>query len=131
MHLAHEEHEHGDNHQDREAGHQELGPDALLFRLLAFHNDLVIHQVTDETVVLNGRTNGLEAVAIVALTGNHVAINRYALDLAILNLLDEVGIVEGLRLVRAGEVVHHRHQDSRDDQPQDQILCHIVQLTTL
>ncbi len=131
LHLAHEEHEHGDNHQDREAGHQELGPDALLLRLLAFNNHMVIHQVADQTVVLNCRTNGLEAVAIVAFAGNHVAINRYALDLAILNLLDEVGIVEGLRLVRAGEVVHHRHQDSRDDQPQDQILCHIVQLTTL
>ncbi|KIR22283.1 hypothetical protein PFLU3_21630 [Pseudomonas fluorescens] len=131
LHLAHEEHEHGDNHQDREAGYQELCPDTLLLRLLAFHDDLIIHQVADQPIVLNCRTNGLEAVAINALTGNHVAINRYALDLAILDLLDEVGIVEGLRLVRAGEVVHHRHQDSRDDQPQDQILCHIVQLTTL
>ncbi|MNL33275.1 hypothetical protein D3C87_1551750 [compost metagenome] len=103
----------------------------MLFRLLAFDHDMVIHQVADQTVVLDCRTNGLEAVAIVALAGNHVAINRHAFDLAILDLLDEVGIVEGLRLVRAGEVVHHRHQDSRDDQPQDQILCHIVQLTTL
>ncbi|MCY1370616.1 hypothetical protein D9M69_577160 [compost metagenome] len=103
----------------------------MLFRLLAFDHDVVIHQVADQAVVLDRRANGLEAVAIVALAGNHVAINRYALDLAILDLLDEVGIVEGLRLVRAGEVVHHRHQDSRDDQPQDQIFCHIVQLTTL
>ncbi|MNQ60834.1 hypothetical protein D3C85_751330 [compost metagenome] len=131
LHLPHEEHEHGDDHQDREAGDQELGPDALLLRLLAFDHDVVVHEITDQTVVLNSRTNGLEAVAIRALAGNDIAVHGYALDLAILDLLDEVGIVEGLRLVRAGEVVHHRHQDSRDDQPQDQILCHIVQLTTL
>ena len=92
---------------------------------------MVIHQITNQTVVLNCRTTGLEGIAITALAGNHVAVNRYALDLAILNLLDEVGIVEGLWLVWTGEVVHHGHKDSGDDQPQDQILCHIVQLATL
>ncbi|MNF57794.1 hypothetical protein D3C84_393340 [compost metagenome] len=131
LHLAHEEHEHRDDHKDREAGHQQLSPDTLLLRLLAFNHNVVVDQVADQAIVLDCRTNGLEAIAIIALAGNHITINGYALDLAILDLLDEVGIVEGLRLVRAGEVVHHRHQDCRDDQPQDQILCHIVQLTTL
>ena len=131
LHLAHHEHEDRNNHQDREARNQQLGPDALLLRQFAFNGDVVIHQVADQTVVLNGRTDGFEGIAIAAFAGNHVAIHGNALDLAILNLLDEVGIVEGLWLVWTGEVVHHCHQDSGDDQPQDQILCHIVQLATL
>ena len=103
----------------------------MLLRQFAFNGDVVIHQVADQTVVLNRRTDGFEGIAIAAFAGNHVAIHGNALDLAILNLLDEVGIVEGLWLVWTGEVVHHCHQDSGDDQPQDQILCHIVQLATL
>ncbi|MNH16305.1 hypothetical protein D3C79_759410 [compost metagenome] len=108
-----------------------MGPDGLLLRLLALDHDVVVDQITDQAVVLDGRTDGLEAVAISTLAGDDIAIDRYALDLAILDLLNEVGIVEGLWLIRAGEVVHHCHQDSRDDQPQDQVLCHIVQLATL
>ncbi|MNN08022.1 hypothetical protein D3C81_1208650 [compost metagenome] len=131
MHLAHEEHEDGNDDQDREAGNQQLSPDGLLFRLLTFDHDMVVDQIADQAVVGNGRTNSLEAIAIGAFASNDIAIDRYAFDLAILDLLNEVGIVEGLRLIRAGEVVHHRHQDSRDDQPQDQVLCHIVQLATL
>ncbi|MNJ26220.1 hypothetical protein D3C77_206900 [compost metagenome] len=131
LHLAHEEHEHGNDDEDRETGDQQLSPDGLLLRLLAFDHDMVVDQIADQAVVLNGRTDGLEAVAIGTLAGDDIAIDRYALDLAILDLLNEVGIVEGLRLIRAGEVVHHRHQDSCDDQPQDQVLCHIVQLATL
>ncbi|MNG98034.1 hypothetical protein D3C79_571610 [compost metagenome] len=92
---------------------------------------MVVDQVTDQAVVGNGWANGLEVVAVSTLAGNDVAVDGHTLDLAILDLLDEVGIVEGLRLVRAGEVVHHCHQDSCDDQPQDQILCHVVQFATL
>src|SRR5690606_10991330 len=50
LHLPHEEHEHSDDHQNREAGHQQLGPDALLLRLLAFDQYVVIDQVADQTV---------------------------------------------------------------------------------
>ena len=103
----------------------------MLLRQLALNSHMVINQITDQTVVLNSRTDGFEGIAIAAFAGNHVAVHGNAFDLAILNLLDEVGIVEGLWLVWTGEVVHHCHQDSCDDQPQDQILCHIVQLATL
>ncbi len=100
LHLAHEEHEHGDDDQDREAGDQQLRPDALLLWLLAFDNHVVVDQVTDQAIVGNGRAHGLEVVAVGALAGNDVAVDGHTLDLAILDLLDEVGIVEGLRLVR-------------------------------
>ncbi|KTC43207.1 hypothetical protein AO269_04315 [Pseudomonas putida] len=99
--------------------------------VLAFDHDLVVHQIPDQAVVLDGRADGLEGIAVSALAGDDIAIDRNAFDLAVLHLLDEVGIVEGLRLVGAGEVVHDRHQDGGDDQPQDQILCHIVQFATL
>nr|GFD24945.1 hypothetical protein [Tanacetum cinerariifolium] len=117
LHLAHEEHEDSNDDQDREAGDQQLGPDALLLRLFAFDHDIVVDQITDQAVVLDRRTNGLEGIAVAAFTRDDVTVNGNFLDLAILNLLDELGVVEGLRLVRAGEVVHHRHKDRGDDQP--------------
>ena len=92
---------------------------------------MIVHQITDQAIVLNRRANSFERVAIGTLAGDDITVDGNLLDLAILNLLDELGIVEGLRLVWAGEVVHHCHKDSGDDQPQDQILCHIVQLATL
>ena len=49
----------------------------------------------------------------------------------LLHLLDELGIVQLAGFSRAGEVVHHRDQDGCDNQPQDQVLCHVVQLVTL
>src|SRR5690606_7749687 len=123
LHLAHEEHEHGDDHQNREAGHQQLGPDALLLGLLAFDDHVVVDQVADQAAILDRRTNGLEAFAIGALAGDHVTIDGDALDAAFLHLLDELRVAQRLWLARAGEVVHHGDQYGRDDQPQDQILC--------
>src|SRR5690606_22829403 len=128
LHLAHEEHEHRDDHQDREAGHQQLGPDALLLRLRAFDQHVVVYQIPDQAIVLDRRTDGLEGFAIAALADDHVTIDGHALDTAFLDLLKELGIVERLRLGRAGEVVHHRHEDRGDDQPQDQVFCHVVQI---
>ena len=131
LHLAHEEHEHGDDHQNREAGDQQLGPDALLLGLLAFDDHVVVDQVTDQTTVLDRRADGFEAFAVGALASDHVTIDGHALDAPLLHLLDELRVAQGLRLARAGEVVHHGNQHRRDDQPQDQILCHVVQLATL
>src|SRR5690606_16565912 len=131
LHLAHEEHEYGNDHQNREAGHQQLSPDALLLRLLADDLDVVVHQILDQAVILNRWTHGLERRAIDTRTTDGETIHGHALDATALNLLDKFRVVEFVRLTRAGEIVHHRHQDGGDDQPQDQILCHVVQLTTL
>src|SRR5690606_28039523 len=91
LHLAHEEHEHGDDHQDREAGHQQLGPDALALRLLADDLDVVVDQVLDQAAVLDGRANGLEGGAVKVLAADDVAIDSDLLDLTFLDLLDELG----------------------------------------
>ncbi len=127
LHLPHEEHEHGNDHQNREARDQQLGPDALLFRLLALDNDVVVDQIADQAVVLDSRADGLERLAVVALTDNHEAVDRHTLDPTFLDLLDEVRVVQRLRLVRGGEIVHHRDQNGGDDQPQNQVFCHVVQ----
>ena len=131
LHLAHEEHEHGNDHQDREAGYQQLGPDALALRLLADDLDIVVDQILDQATILDGRTHGFEGGAIQVLAADDVAIDGDLFDLAFLNLLDELGIVQLAGIARAGEVVHHRDQDGCDDQPEDQVLCHVVQFATL
>src|SRR5690606_30112940 len=101
-------------------GYEQLGPDALLLRLLADDLDVVVDQVLDQAVILDSRTNGLERRAVAAHAADDVTIDGHTLDAAVLNLLDELRVIELARLTRAGEVVHHRHQDGSDDQPQDQ-----------
>src|SRR3990167_4977581 len=131
LHLAHEEHEHRDDHQDREAGYQQLGPDALLLRLLADYLHVIVDQVLDQAVILDCRTHGLKGGTIATHATDDETIHSDPLHRAILNLLDKLRVIELVGLARAGEIVHHRHKDSGDDQPQDQILCHVVQLATL
>src|SRR5690554_2988712 len=75
LHLTHEEHEDGNDDQDREAGNQQLSPDALALRLLAFIHHIIFQQVADQAVVLDRRAYGLEYFTIPALTGNHEAIH--------------------------------------------------------
>ena len=60
-----------------------------------------------------------------------VAIHSDLFDPAFLHLLNELGVVQLAGLTGSGEVVHHCDQNGRDDQPQDQVLCHVVQLATL
>ncbi len=128
LHLPHEKHEYSDDHQNREAGNEKLGPDTLLLRLLALDQHIVVEQITDQTIILNRRANGLEGIAFAALADDHETIDRHTLDAPFLDLLEEVGIAQRLRLAGAGEVVHHRDQDGGDDQPQNQVFCHVVQI---
>src|SRR5690554_2717040 len=94
LHLTHEEHEDGDNDQDRETGDQQLRPDTLALRLLAFDDHVVVHQVTDQAVVLDGRTHGLEHLAITAGAGNGVTIHGDTLNLAIRHQTQELGVIQ-------------------------------------
>ena len=47
------------------------------------------------------------------------------------DFLDKLGITHGQRLWLDVEVVEHRQQHGRDDQPEQQIFSHICQLLTL
>src|SRR5690606_8131571 len=93
LHLAHEEHEDGDDDQDRETGDQQLGPDTLALRLLAFDDHVVLQQIADQAIVLNRRPDGLEALAVAALTGDHEAVHGHPFDLAIIHQLEKFGVV--------------------------------------
>src|SRR5690606_31233130 len=128
LHLAHEEHEHRDDHQNREAGNPQLGPAALLFGLLAFDQHVVVEQIANQAVVLNRRTDRLEAFAIAALADDHVAVDGHTLDATFLDLFKELRIVERLWFARTGKIVHHSHQHGGDDQPQNQVFCHVIQI---
>ena len=127
LHLAHEEHEYGDDDQDGEAGHQQLGPDTLLFRLAAHHFDVVFQQVVDQLGILDHGADGLKAGAVVTLTGNGKAVHHDFLHLLGLDFLDELGISHLLGLALHIEVVEDRQQNRSDHQPEQQIFNHIVQ----
>ena len=131
LHLAHEEHEDGNDDQDRKAGDQQLGPDALTLRLLAFDNHIVIQQVTDQAAILNGWTHGLEGLPITPFAGDHEAVHGHPLYLAIIHQREEFRVVQSARFGSGTEVVHYRHQHRSDDQPQDEVFRHVVQIAIL
>ena len=131
LHLAHEEHEDGDNDQDRETGNQQLSPDALLLGLLALDDDVVVEQIADQAIILNRRAHGFEGLTTALAPGDDIAIHRHPLDLAVLYQIKELGVIQRIRFLGTTEVVHHRDQYGGNDQPQDEVLRHIVQFTTL
>src|SRR5690606_22621552 len=70
LHLAHEKHEHGDDDQDREAGDEQLHPDALLLRFDATHFHLVVVHVVHQLGIVEHRPHDFE----------HRTINAFAAD---------------------------------------------------
>ena len=90
LHLAHEEHEDGQNDQNREAGNQQACPQRLLLRLLADDLHLVGKQVIHQLGIGRRRPDGGEAGAIGPLTLNGVTIDGHTLDPVVLHLLDEL-----------------------------------------
>jgi hypothetical protein len=64
LHLAHEEHEHGDDDEDRETRHQQLCPHALLLGLATLDFNAVREQVVDQLRILEHRARGFEARAV-------------------------------------------------------------------
>ena len=127
LHLAHKEHEYGDNDQDGEAGHQQLAPDTLLLGLAAFHDHLVFQQVVDQLGILHHRANGLKTGAIDTLAGDSQAVDHHPFHLVALDLLDKLRITHLLGLALHVEIVEYREQDRGNDQPKQQVFNHIVQ----
>jgi len=66
---------------------------------------------------------------VLALPDDGVAItlDRDAGDTVLIQLFDELRIAHLLHVGLDAEVVEHRQQHGRDDQPEDQVLGHIVQ----
>ena len=119
LHLPHEEHEDGDDDQDREARDQQLRPDALLLRGFTDHVDVVVDQLVHQFGVVDRRTNDFEVFAGLALANDHEAVDRDLVHLILLHLGDEARIGDLLRLGSHAEIVEHRQQHRRDDQPQE------------
>ena len=66
LHLAHKEHEHRKNQQNREAGDQQLRPYRLLLRLFTLDNHVVSEQVIHQLGVLDHWPHRLKAGAVFA-----------------------------------------------------------------
>src|SRR5690606_20092742 len=129
LHLAHEEHEHGNDDQDGERGDQQLFPDALLFGFGANDTDVVRVQVVHQLRILDQRANGAEYGAVRALADDVDVVDRDLADLAGLHFTDQVGIDQLLGLGRLAEILEKEQHDRGDGHPQNQVLHHVVQVT--
>ena len=127
LHLAHKEHKHGDDDQDRKTGHKQLGPDALLFGFAAFDLYLVGEQVIHQFGVFDHGARGLEARTVVALAVDGQSIDSDFSDLVALNLLDELRVDHTVGGCLHAEVVEDGQQYRGNHKPKQQVFSHIVQ----
>jgi hypothetical protein len=91
--------------------------------------NLVLHQFIDQFGV--GRPEGGEILAIDGAPGNLVAIQAafdvYLRHRAVANVVQKLGIAQGLgRAVHGRVVIENRQEDHRDDRPGQQVLDHVV-----
>ena len=118
LHLAHEEHEHADDNENRQAGQQQLAPEAGLFRLAADNFNPVGEQVIDQFGVFQHGADSLETAIVEALATDSKAINDYLFDLISLNFLNKLGIYQLFRWLLRIEILEYRQQHGRNYQPQ-------------
>ena len=68
---------------------------------------------------------------ILSNPSDNLAVNSDLADAVIPDFFDEIRIVElFLRRLHA-EVIEYRQQDRRDNQPQQEIFCHVIQVGVL
>src|SRR5690606_29835443 len=131
LHLAHEEHEHDDDDQDREAGNQQLRPQTLLLRLDALDRYLVGNQIVHQFRIVHHRTHGLKGRAVFAQTRYHQSVDGHFSEPILPDFLDEGGIGDLLLAGLHAEVIENCQQNRRNDEPQQKIFGHVVQVRTL
>ena len=127
LHLPHQQHEHGDDDENGEAGDEQLRPEALLLRLLAFHVDVGVEQVVEQLRVAHGWQHHAELLVVVARRQHFRALEGDRGDMTVAHLLDERRVGLLALLVDDVEGVEDRHQNDTDDQPKQKIFAHVVQ----
>mmetsp|Transcript_13025 Transcript_13025/g.19674 ORF Transcript_13025/g.19674 Transcript_13025/m.19674 type:complete len:450 (+) Transcript_13025:523-1872(+) len=110
LHLAHEEHKQCDDDQYRKRGYQKLCPQALALRLLTDNLNVVREQIVHQLVVRHLRTDCLELGAVTTGTLNLQPIDCDLTDLAFLDHLHKLGIVDLLAGGGGRKVLKHHQQ---------------------
>ena len=131
LHLAHEEHEHGNDDEDGEAGDQKLRPDALLLRLLADDLDVVVVEVVEQLGIIDVWPHDEELLAVLAMDDDLQPLELDGFHLPRTHGAQEGGVGHLLRIAADAEVVEDREQHGQDDEPQEYVLAHVVQWLAL
>ena len=117
MHLAHEEHEYGNNDENRETGNQQLCPNALLLRLSTLNLHAVGQQIIHQLRVFDHGSNGFEVRAIITFCTDRESVNNHFANSIVVNFLDKAGISNLLGSALHTEVVEYREQDRGNNEP--------------
>src|SRR5690606_11788062 len=126
LHLAHEEDPHADEQQHREPGDEDVHEERRLLFRLRLDLDPVLQKIRDEPDV--ARRVARDALAVGGGRLELAAFDGDLGDAAGLHLLEELRVLhrrlDGLARV---ELVEHGHQNQPDDEPDDQVLEHVIQ----
>src|SRR5881397_1802173 len=127
LHLAHEEDPHADQQQHREPRHEDVHEERRLLFRLGLDLDAVLEQVGNQPDVAR-RVAG-DALAFGGLGLELPPLDRHLRDAPGLHLFQELRILHRrLRRLAGIELIEHGHQHQPDDEPDDQVLKHVVQV---
>jgi len=104
----------------------------LLFWLLRLNGNIVLQKLIDERTIVSFRAVAFELAAARIGAIECTAFYDDLLNPALLDISDELGIFNRcLGSLLRPKVVEYRQQYHRDNDPQDQIFCHIIQSSNL
>src|SRR2546427_411565 len=127
LHLAHEEDPHADQQQHREPRHEDVHEERGLLFGFGLDLDAVLEQVGNQPDVAR-RVAG-DALAFGGLRLELPPLDRHLRDAPGLHLFQELRIFHRrLRRLAGIELIEHGHQHQPDDEPDDQVLKHVVQV---
>ena len=135
LHLAHEEDPEADEQQEREPGDEDVDDHRPLLGRSHVDLDILRQQIVDQLIIT--WREGHEATAVAPDARDRSITRGFLLDFDALDLLgvdeiDELRVFDGAAVSdRLIEALEHGHQDDRDNDPENQILCHVVQESPL
>src|SRR6185295_10559542 len=116
---------------NRERRDKELEQERLLFRRVRRNRYVVLLELTDQRGVRGFRVIRDERVAVTPAAANGFALEHDFLDGAILDPREERRIGDRLEALAVGsKTIENGQQDDRDDDPENDVLCQIVQCVT-
>src|SRR5690625_4126679 len=131
LHLAHKEHQHGNDDKNGEAGYEQLLPEAGGFGQFAFHSHSVVEQIGHKPIVAHLWANGAKTTAVTQRALDFQPFNRDFSNSLVLNCFDKFRIAEGFTRCRLLKALKNGEKNCGNDQPQDEVLGHVVQKNTL
>ena len=129
LHPPHEVNPDADQQQHREGGHEQLGHEAGTLGWNNLDVDMILEEIINEVGI--ARIVGGEAITVGHHAADHIAIHADLANGALIDGGNEIGVSHGrVGFPARAEVIEHRQQRERYDDPQEDVLRHVFHVSS-